>query len=85
MIKVDRVHTEYEGTKAILMAEVTTLLREFYHTEHIFNEEDFDKMKEMVFKSKEDLKKEALESLSNDIDGLLNFLKKLAGEDEADD
>ncbi len=85
MIKVDRVHTEYEGTAATLLTEVTVLLRALHYEEHILDESDFDKMKEMVFKSEADIKKEALESLSKDLDGLLDFLKKLAGEDEAND
>lgn len=84
MIKVDKTHTQYRGTPATLLAEVTTLLRVLHHEEHILDEDDFDFMKKMVFKSEEDLKKETLESLSKDPDSFLDFLKKLAGEDEAD-
>lgn len=83
MIRVDKTHVEYKGTASMLLAEVTTLLRDLVHTEHILDEKDFDKMKEMAFKSEEDLKKEALKALTKDLDSFIEFLEKLAN--EADD
>jgi hypothetical protein len=79
----------YEGKTSVILAEVTMLLREFVADEKIkFNEKDFDKLKEQVFKSEEEIKQEMLESVTKDLDSLLDFLnfaQRMMYGDKSDD
>lgn len=85
MIRVNKTEVRYEGTKAHILAEITLLLRELYHKEQAFTEEDFERMKDMVFKSEKQLKAEAWAQLAKDLDDFIEFLEKIANEHESDD
>lgn len=97
MIHVDREERDgkeglvisYEGKKSKILAEVTMLLRELVADEKVqFREEQFDQLKEMVFKSEEELEQEMFESITKDLDSLLDFLnfaQRMMYGDKADD
>lgn len=79
----------YEGKTSQILTDVTMLLRELVADEKVqFSEEQFEHLKELVFKPEEELKKEMLESVTKDLDSLLDFLnfaQRMMYGDKADD
>lgn len=78
MLKVERGATVINGTKIVLLAEVTTLIHELVVEENLFSKEDIDMCVETALLTEEELDKKTEDNLRNlsaeDIDKLLKFI-----------
>lgn len=78
MLKVDQGATTINGTKIILLAEVTTLIHELVVEEGVFSKEDIDMCVETALLTEEELDKKTADSIRNlsaeDIAKLLKFI-----------
>ena len=87
MIHIDSMESgkiEFRGDRVSLIADACTMLRAL-RDENVIDDEDIDKIVELVRKPQEELEKEALDSIEKHLDllnALLELFSKVNGKDK---